>query len=216
MELQNPLYMNQGMHVLIALFTVEEGRTKVLLIRRKNEPYYDKWALPGGAVYNNETLKDATKREVFEKTGIKDFEFHFSKVFDQLDRSPLLRMFATSYIGVIAAKKVSLLKETLKTSDADWFLLDNLPKEMAYDHKKVLDSCIDSWRESIMKSSILKALFPHGFTLPELQETYQNILGKTYDRRNFRKKILSENLLIDSGENRIYKGKKPAKLYYFK
>ena len=72
MQKKNPLYKNQGIHLISSIFTVDKGVVKVLLIRRNNEPYKDKWALVGGALYNNETVVDGMKREIKEKTGIND------------------------------------------------------------------------------------------------------------------------------------------------
>ena len=71
MKKSNNLYKNQGVHVITAIFTVEQGVTKVLLVKRKNEPYKGDWILTGGALYNNEDLETGAKREIFEKTGIK-------------------------------------------------------------------------------------------------------------------------------------------------
>ena len=71
MDIKNPLYKNQGIHVVLALFTVENGKFKVFLIQRKNEPFKDKWILIGGACYNNEDVDSAMKRELLEKTGMK-------------------------------------------------------------------------------------------------------------------------------------------------
>lgn len=71
MRVDNKLYEKQGIHVISAIFTVDNGITKVLLVKRSNKPYKDMWALPGGALYNNERLEDGVKREIYEKTGIK-------------------------------------------------------------------------------------------------------------------------------------------------
>ena len=75
MEVTNKLYLNQGIHVICTLFTVYKGEVKVLLIKRKHEPFKDKWALLGGALYNNEDLESGLKREVYEKSGVKDINF---------------------------------------------------------------------------------------------------------------------------------------------
>ena len=72
MRVDNKLYENQGIHVISSIFTIEDGTAKVLLIKRKNEPYINQWALVGGALYNNETLEDGVRREIFEKSGIKN------------------------------------------------------------------------------------------------------------------------------------------------
>ena len=133
MELKNPLYKDIGIHVICSLFTVDKGIVKVLLIKRKKEPFNNMWALVGGALYNNETLEDGIRREIFEKTGLKNINLYFSNIDDVVDRSPLKRMIAINYIGVID-KDNAILKHTEKTSDADWFSLDIIP-DLAYNHK---------------------------------------------------------------------------------
>ena len=92
MEEKNPLYRNQGIHVVAALFTVDKGIPKVLLIKRTNQPLKGMWALVGGAVYNNETVEDGLKREIFEKTGIRNIHLEMFDVFSRIDRSPVMRM----------------------------------------------------------------------------------------------------------------------------
>ena len=215
MDISNPRYKNQGIHVITSIFTVEKGITKVLLVKRKNNPVKDMWALVGGALYNNEDLLVGAKREIFEKTGIENIDIYFSNVFGKVDRSPVMRMVAASFIGIIDCEKVSILKETLKTSDFDWVPIDMIPK-LAYDHNEILADGIEFLKTKIVSSDILKSLFPNGFTMPEIQKTYESILNKKYDRRNFRKKILSLNLIKDTNKTKVFEGTKPAKLYKFK
>ena len=215
MEIKNPLYKNQGIHVIASIFTVEKGITKVLLIKRKNEPFKDMWALVGGALYNNEELENGLNREIEEKTGIKNINLLLSNVFGDIKRSPVMRMVAISYIGLIDNEKVKILKETNKTSNCDWVPIDKIP-ELAYDHNKILEKSIDSLREKIINTDILKSLFPNGFTIPEIQKTYELILNQKFDRRNFRRKLLSLNLIEDTNKEIKFEGKKPAKLYKFK
>ena len=214
MDVYNPLYKNQGVHLIISIFTVDNGVTKVLLVKRKNEPFKGSWALVGGALYNNEDLIDGMRREIFEKTGIKDIDIYFSNIFGKALRSPVMRMVATSFIGVIDHEKVSILTETLNTSNADWFPITKIPS-LAYDHNEILQDGLEFLKEKIISTDILKALFPNGFTLPEIQKTYESILGKTFDRRNFRKKLLSLDLIVDTGKTKIFEGTKPAKIYKF-
>ncbi len=214
MEVTNPLYKNQGVHVIASIFTVEKGVIKVLLIKRNNEPFKDKWALVGGALYNNENLLDGMTREIKEKTGIEGIDIYFSNVFGEVNRSPVKRMIAISYIGIIDSHKVLVLKKTLKTTDADWFNIGDIPL-LAYDHNEILTSSINTLREIITTTDILKSLFPNGFTIPEIQKTYETILEKEFDRRNFRKKLLSLGLITDTNKVINFEGKKPAKLYKF-
>lgn len=213
MRVNNTLYKNIGIHVVCSLFTVDKGQVKILLIKRKNEPYKDMWALVGGALYNNETVEDGIKREIFEKTGLKNVSLYLSNIESTVDRSPLMRMVAINYIGIID-KHNSILKDTEKTSNADWFILDNVEK-LAYDHNKILSAARENLKKLVVSSTVLESLFPNGFTLPELQKTYESILDKTFDRRNFRKKILALGLIKETNKTEIFNGKKPAKIYEF-
>lgn len=214
MEIKNPLYKNIGVHVIDTVFTIDKGQIKVLLIKRNNEPFKGKWALPGGAMYNNELIEETAKRELKEKTNITNVDLIFGGVEDKIDRSPLLRMLAFIYIGLVDIDKVNILKETNKTLDAEWFSINNIP-ELAYDHNQVLLKAIEKLKDMIISSNILKKLYPNGFTIPEIHKVYEEILGIEIDRRNFRKKLLTQNIIIDTNETINFEGKKPAKKYMF-
>lgn len=213
MNIKNPLYQKQGIHVLATIFTIDKGNVKVLLIKRKNEPFKGSWGLVGGAVYNNETLDEAMKREIFEKTSIKDVNIYQANIFDKVDRSPLMRMLCISYIGIIDSKKVSINKITEKTENADWFDINEV-HNLAYDGDEILKKNLQTLKSKILKTDILKNFYSGYFTIPELQKTYEIILEKKLDRRNFRKKLLI--LLEPIGKNSKLNGNKPANLYKFK
>lgn len=215
MKKSNALYKNQGIHVITAIFTVEQGITKVLLVKRKNEPYKGDWILTGGALYNNEDLEKGAKREIFEKTGIEDIEIEQFKTFGKVDRSPIMRMVAVAYIGVIDCNRVKIIRETTNTTNADWFPIDKIPG-LGFDHEEIVKEALLYLQSKIVSTDILKVLFPNEFTLPEIQKTYEAILNKKFDRRNFRKKVLNLNLIEDTNKTGKFEGKKPAKLYKFK
>lgn len=215
MELNNKLYKNIGIHVITTLFTVDKGVVKVLLVKRTNEPFNGYWALPGGAMYNNETLEDGARRELKEKTGLENIKLELGNIFDDVNRSNLQRMIGVSFLGVINTKGIELQKETMKTSNADFFAIDKVPK-LAYDHNLVIDRSLVILKEKILKSSILKDLLPEEFTLPELQKVYETLLNKELDRRNFRKKLLNDGIIWAVNKDAVFNGKKPAKLYCFK
>ena len=215
MELNNKLYKNIGIRVITTLFTVDKGVVKVLLVKRTNEPFNGYWALPGGAMYNNETLEDGARRELKEKTGLENIKLELGNIFDDVNRSNLQRMIGVSFLGVINTKGIELQKETMKTSNADFFAIDKVPK-LAYDHNLVIDKSLVILKEKILKSSILKYLLPEEFTLPELQKVYETLLNKELDRRNFRKKLLNDGIIWAVNKDAVFNGKKPAKLYCFK
>lgn len=215
MEVKNPKYAHQGIHVIASIFTIDKGKLKILLVKRKNNPYQGYWALTGGALYNDEDLEDGLNREIYEKTGLEHIEVKLANVFGKKNRSPVMRMVAVTYIGIIDASKVEIAKSTLKTSNAEWFSIDEVP-HLAYDHNEIITDAIKKLKEEILKTDLLKVFFPNGFTLPELQKVYESILEKKLDRRNFRKKILNMDMIIPTEEEKIFEGKKKAKIYIFK
>lgn len=215
MEVKNPKYAHQGIHVIASIFTIDKGKLKILLVKRKNNPYQGHWALTGGALYNDEDLEDGLNREIYEKTGLEHIEVKLANIFGKKNRSPVMRMVAVTYIGIIDASKVEIAKSTLKTSNAEWFSIDEVP-HLAYDHNEIIADAIKKLKEEILKTDLLKVFFPNGFTLPELQKVYESILEKKLDRRNFRKKILNMDMIIPTEEEKIFEGKKKAKIYKFK
>lgn len=214
MNVNDTRYLGQGLHVVLSLFTVDKGKFKVLLIKRKNEPFKDKWILVGGCAYNTETGEQAMKRELYEKTNIKNISFNMFDVFTNPKRSPLMRMIAIGYIGVCDASILSSFRTTEKSSDADWFVIDRVP-ELGYDHKEILEKAIKTLKDSIFTTTIMKKLYPNTFTLPELQMTYETILERKLDRRNFRKKLLSAGIIEETNETIKNENVKPTKLYKF-
>lgn len=162
-------------------------------------------------MYNNELLEHATKREIKEKTNLKNISLKMNKVFDNITRSPLRHMIGINYIGLVDIDKVRIMKKTVMPQ---WVSIDSIPS-LAYEHNEILSSSIDKLKQLILPSDILKKFYPNRFTLPGIHKVYESILGITIDRRNFRKKLLSSNLIIDSNKTVNFIGKRPAKVYEF-
>jgi len=215
MDVTNVKYKNQGIHVIANIFTIENNEINVLLIKRKKEPFKGKWILAGGAIYNDETIDDGLKREIYEKTGLKDIYYEQFGVFSNPNRSPLMRMIAITYVALIDNRKVKILKETSHTENAEWFSINDIPK-LGYDHEEILAKGLEYMKKIILKSNIVKVLLPDQFTMPQLQKIYEMLLDQTFDRRNFRKKILNLGLLDEVYDGGIKKVGKPAKYYCFK
>lgn len=212
MKVENVLYKNQGIHVISSIFTVDNGKVKVLLLKRRNEPYKDYWALVGGALYNNESIEDGIRREIYEKSGLKDVKLYESGVFDEIGKTPTInmRMVALGYLGLVNKNA-----NNLNNNDVEWFDINEVP-DLAFLHNDMIKASLENLRELIIQSDILKVLLPNEFTMPELQNIFEAILGKTFDRRNFRKKILSLNIVDDTNKEISINGNKPSKLYKFK
>ena len=215
MKVNDPKYKNQGIHVISNIFTIDKGTIKILLIKRKYDPFKDKWSLVSGALYNDEDIIDGLNREIKEKTGLTDIENILVGVYGNIHRSPVMRMVGISYIGLIDRYKVEINKETLKTIDAEWFSLDEIPNDLAFDHNQVLTDSIERLKKLVLETNILKNLYPKGFTIPEIQKVYESILNKKLDRRNFRKKIVSLDFVQETSETSNFVGKKKARVYKF-
>ena len=129
MQTNNPRYLNQGMHVIVSVISVSGGKLKVLLAKRKNAPYTNCWALLGGAVYNDETLETAVKREIFEKSGIENITPMQYKLFSDPNRAKEtgFRMLGIAYVVLVDESVISFTKQTEKTSDMEWFNISDVP-----------------------------------------------------------------------------------------
>lgn len=114
--------------------------SEVLLIKRKNEPFKDYWALPGGFMEINETLEDCARRELKEETNIKINDLFFVKILDKVDRDPRGRV-----ISVVFMAYVDFQIEAKASDDAKelaWFNINELPKNMAFDHKELFQTIL--------------------------------------------------------------------------
>ena len=129
-----------------------------------------------------------------------------------IDWNYYLRKIEHQEIYDLLEKNVLLLDELLKKANQ---AIDKIPP-LGFDHEEILHDALLELRKQIVKSNILKSLFPDGVTMPELQKTYEAILDKKFDRRNFRKKILSLDLIEDTNKSDKFEGNKPAKVYQFK
>lgn len=206
---------NQLLETLIGVFTIDKGKIKILLMRKKSEPYKGYWILPGSMVTNTETLEDNITSVVYDKLGLPSLYIEQCYTFSNLDRDPDDRIIATTYMGLIDNVTLFLKKQDREGVELEWFAIDALPKT-GYDHDKVVEKLVSHFKQKIINSNILKILFPSDFTLPELQKVYEQMLNITLDRRNFRKKLINLGYIEDTGEvNEGYTGR-PAKLYRFK
>ena len=122
--------------------------------------------------------------------------------------------FLSSTICNITFNDNAILKNTEKTVDAIWCEVEDIG-DLAYNHNSVLAVARESLKKLVISSTVLKSLFPNGFTMPELQLTYESILNKKFDRRNFRKKLLGLGLIKETDSVIVFKGNKPAKKYVF-
>lgn len=197
----------------IVLFTVTQNCLKVLLIQRKQPPFEHMWAIPGGFIHVGETLEQAANRRLFEETNIDDLYLEQLGSFGRPDRDPRARVITVAYYALVSATKLHLQAHA-NAEDVGWFSINELP-ELAFDHAEIAKKALEKLKRHLESSSVAFQLLPERFTLTELQRVYELILGKTLDKRNFRKKILSSDILKDTGETKMEGYHRPALLYAF-
>jgi 8-oxo-dGTP diphosphatase len=195
------------------IFGFDEGDLKVLLIKRGAEPYKGKWALPGDLVYPNEDLDAAAARVLEELTGLRDVYLEQVKAFGAVNRHPLGRVITVAHYSLIRISKY-LVTPASFAQKARWHSIREVT-ELAFDHDQILKACFHRLKQQVRYRPIGFELLPPKFTLTELQHLYEAILETELDKRNFRKKILSMNLLIDLNETQEGVAHRPAKLYEF-
>ena len=206
---------NNILETLVSIFTVTDGEIKVLLFRKKTEPYKGYWILPGEFVKNDETLEDCITNVIIDKVGLSSMYLEQVNSFSAIDRVPDERVIAFSYLGLIDSVTVNVKRIENIEYETAWFSINSIPK-MGYDHDIILNKSIDVLKNKLSDYNYLKYLFPADFTLPELQSVYEQLTRIKMDRRNFRKKILSSELIESTGDkNEGYAGR-PANLYRFK
>lgn len=206
---------NINAETLISIFTVDKGELKVLLIKNKQEPYKGYWVLPGNILKNTETIEDNITDAVFDQTGLLKISIEQCYTFSSLNRYPDNRVIAISYIGLVDSINIKLRREEKENIESDWFKIDDLPK-LGYDHEEIIKKSLEYLNKKISNINTMKSFFPSDFTLPEIQKTYEYITGKTFDRRNFRKKFIAMDLIEETGDFISGSHGRPAKLYRFK
>ena len=186
---------------------------KVMLIQRNIPPFQGQWAIPGGFVRVDETLEAAALRELQEETGIHHIFLEQLYTFGGLKRDPRDRTVTVAYFALI-----NLVEQKIQASTdaraAEWFAISNIP-QLAFDHNQILQVAIARLRSKIRYEPIGFELLPQNFSLSQLQRLYETVLDRPLDKRNFRKKILGMDLLIDTGKVEHNVAHRAAKLYKF-
>jgi 8-oxo-dGTP diphosphatase len=208
-------YPRPAVTVDIILFVFQQDQLRVLLIRRANEPYKGKWALPGGFVGEQENLYDAALRELKEETNVSNVYLEQLYTFGEPGRDPRARVITVAYFALLSAEEVAQqeVHGATDVDDARWWDIYDLP-ELAFDHQRILDYALQRLRWKLEWTALGFLLLPSEFTLSELQKVYETILNEPLDKRNFRRKILTADVLEPTGNMRAG-DHRPAKLYRF-
>ena len=202
-------YFNIGVSVDCVIFGYDNKELKVLLIKSDLEEFIGLWSLLGDLVRPDEDLEKAPYRVLKERTGLDDVYLEQVHTFGDLGRHPSGRVITAAYYSLIDIKHHKL---KLTHNELHWHKVNDIRK-LAFDHKRILDTSLERLREQVMEHPIIFNLLPEKFSLRELQDLYQAILGVDLDRRNFRKKIAHKDWLIDLDEMENDVPHRPGKLY---
>ena len=206
-------YPRAAVAVDCVVFGFDDGELKVLLIKRGLPPFKGRWALPGGFVRLDETLDDAARRELAEEAGLAEVYLEQLFTFGTVDRDPRERVLSVAYYALVALDR----HPPTAATDADaaaWFAVADLPS-LAFDHGTILTAAVDRLRGKVRYQPVGFELLPERFTLSQLQHLYEAILERPLDKRNFRKKLLSMDVVVETDEVEQDVAHRAARLYRF-
>ncbi|MDX1476553.1 MAG: NUDIX hydrolase [Saprospiraceae bacterium] len=190
----------------------DEG-LKILLLECNLPPFIGSWSLLGDFVRHNEDIDTAAYRVLRHYTSLRDIYLEQVATFGETDRHPLARVITTAYYSLM---KLSDYNNHVFTGGLrlKWFPIDALPR-LAFDHQGIIDACYTRLQKSLRERPIGFELLPRRFTLSQLQTLYEVVLNIELDKRNFRRKLRSLGLLVDTGTTQKDVSHRPAKLFSF-
>lgn len=202
----NNSYENSRVAVDAVVFTIHEGKLKVLLHRREKKPFLDMMELPGGLFLENETAEETLRRKINDLLAINDVFLQQFFTFTEPKRDPRTRTVSIGFIALIDSKKIK--------DFSDWYDYSSIDK-LAFDHNEIIKKARTYLKENI-NSIIIKQFMPKLFPLNSLQEAYEIIEEKKYDNRNFRKTMINSGLVSETRKLEEDVSHRPAVLYKFK
>jgi 8-oxo-dGTP diphosphatase len=198
--------------VVVVIFTVVDGELKALLIHRSAEPERGLWAIPGGLLRPGEPLLDAALRKLVDETGVRDLFLEQLYTFNDLDNRTPGGAIAVTYFALVDHTRARLAERA--EWQPEWFPVRSLP-ELAFRNERVLDYALARLRNKLEYSNVAYSLLPDRFTLTQLQRVYESIAGRKLDKRNFRKRMLSREIIAPTKQQQAEGAGRPAQLYRF-
>ena len=210
----------------LCLFSVVDRALRVVLIERAKHPFRGQWAFPGGFIRPGETAEDTARRELREETGVTDVYLEQLYTFTDPSRDPRTWVITIAYYALVAMDRITL-RAGDDAHDARWFEVHQgakgpevvpvgggQPITLAFDHARILNTALTRIRGKLDYVPIGFQLLPEKFTLSELQEVHEAILGHPLDKRNFRAKVQRDGLVKATKERRTG-AHRPAQLFRY-
>jgi 8-oxo-dGTP diphosphatase len=202
---------NMAVSVDCVIFGFDNDELKVLLIKSDLNEFKDKWSLLGDVVHPDEELDQAAYRVLKTRTGLDKVFMEQVQTFGGVHRHPAGRVITVAYYSLVNIEQNVLKRHG---NELHWHTLKTV-QNLAFDHKEILQCCYERLKHKVIEQPVGFNLLPQKFSLRELQNLYEAILDVKLDRRNFRKKFLSMDLLIDLNEEEDDVPHRPARLYKF-
>ncbi len=194
------------------VFGFDQGVLKLLVFKRRVDPLSGEWSLIGSFVEKNESITDAARRVLLKFTGLENIFLEELRTYSEVDRDPGGRCICIAQYALIRISDYD--RGQVQKYGARWFSFDELPN-LVLDHNEMVAEALERVREKARHRPIGFELLPEKFTIPQLQKLYEAIYQRPLDDRNFRKKLLSFDLLIKLDEKDRSGSKKGAFFYRF-
>ena len=182
------------------VFGFAAGELRVLLVKRTVEPFSGSWVLPGGAMGPEESLEATARRTLLELVGVKDLYLRQVGTYSDPNRHPVRRVVTTSYYALVKPELHHPVARDY-VREASWHTVSEVPP-LGFDHDQLLADAHARLTLHLRTRPLAFDLLPEKFTLSEAQLLYQEILGEELDRRNFRRKLLTYDFLVETNEKR--------------
>ncbi|MFS0867077.1 NUDIX domain-containing protein [Microbacterium sp. 179-B 1A2 NHS] len=186
----------------------DEARVVLPVVRRTRDPQKGLWALPGGWVDRAENLESTASRTLAETTGLAPSYLEQLYAFGDVGRSPT-RVVSIVYWALVRED----VSRAAEQHNVAWFNATELPG-LAFDHTAIVDYALWRLRNKVGYSRIAHGLLPDRFTLADLREVYEAILGRRLDPANFRRQVENSGTLIPTDDFRTG-SHRPARLYRY-
>lgn len=192
-------------------------------MRRDELPEQGKWALPGGFVALDETVDQAAARVLFEKGGLKDVFLEQLYTFGDLDRDPRGRVVSVAYYALVHPER--LVGRDLVEIQVPWAGETGGPAQatrngqrvpLAFDHADMLGLVVKRLRGKLDYADLGFELLPKAFSLRQLQDVHEAVLGRRLNKDSFRRRLLAGGGLVETGRREHGVGHRPAALYRFR
>jgi len=203
--------------VIFALRADESGKKSLMLplVRRIREPYLDRWALPGGPLLGAESLEDAAGRNLRETTELAPRYLEQLYSFGNPQRSATEelgeRVVSIVYWALVGAGEA---ERAIENENVHWFAADCLP-ELAFDHNQIVEYALWRLRAKVNYSRVAHGFLGEEFTMAELREVYEIVLGKPLDKGNFRRSVEASGVIIPTGKVQAGGSHRPPALYTY-